>query len=174
MEKQLIFSEWLNEDQASNMAFQNAITTNPRDTNARVVYADYLQDYDLANEDTLNFLRFNPRKPTFINLPNGKVWAGYNFTIEEIKNISIGEFSDFFSPRTMKMFGSTVGRQAYNGPGGTYFVTGEKDANSQERMYNVRKFFMDYENKRHRISSISRHPDVKSANAVAKKLANEY
>lgn len=46
----------------------------------------------------------------------------------------------FFNPDTMRCFGSRVMEDAWDGPGGVFFVTSEREPSSRERWYKVRRF----------------------------------
>lgn len=175
MNKYNNFWNWLVESASDHKAFQDGIRTNPQDFTVRGVYADYLQDNDLASEETLNFLRFNKRRatPTFINLPDGKVWAGHFFDKNEIINLSRGQGGSFFSPASMRTFNSKVSNEVFNGPGGTYFITSETGINTQEnvRTYSVRKFSVIYPEGNYRISTVKAFPDLRTAKRAAKQLS---
>lgn len=48
--------------------------------------------------------------------------------------------SNWWDKGTMRMFGSRVSDQVYQGPGGIYFVTSEKNFSGDKRFYSVRQY----------------------------------
>ncbi len=140
----LNFGNWLAENVSDHAAFQRAVRQNPGDMHARSVYADYLQDSDLASEETLNLLRHTIKPVTFVNTPDGKVWAGTNYTMDDIKRIVAGKGGLFFSRNNARFFRSFTSDSVFCGPGGNYFITSELDTLDNERRYTVRKFDPDH------------------------------
>ena len=60
-------------NKGDHLAFQKAISENPTDRTAKLVYSDYLQDHDLASEEDINKLRTTPGRVRFTTHPNGTV-----------------------------------------------------------------------------------------------------
>ena len=60
-----------------------------------------------------------------------------NITDIKRANKKAGKF--FFSPDTMKFFGSRIESKVYEGRGGIYFVTSEQPPHGK-RIFNVRRF----------------------------------
>lgn len=173
------FWQWLGEDKAERAAFEQIINANYRDMTARQVYADWLQERDLqANQDSLNFLRFNRRAPIFRDV-GGKIWVGYEYRSDEIEDIMRGQSSHFFSPTTKRSFSSRLSGEVANGPGGTWFVTSERPIQSSfgsarpRRVYSVRQFIANYEDGkvRYSIGKGDIFSDLNAAKRAAKRMA---
>lgn len=70
------------------------------------------------------------------------------WTIEDIKRANADAGYYFFSPSTMRSFNSRVSDTVYQGPGGIFFVTSEKNRGrynywssiEHPRLYSVRQF----------------------------------
>ncbi len=92
--------------------------------------------------------------------------------IEEIKknNIEAGRF--FFSPETMRFFGSRVHPAVYEGPGGIYFVTSEQPPHGP-RTYTVHQALPEgrYHGPGALIITVSHHPNRNRAHADAHRRA---
>lgn len=163
--------------------FIEKINRQPTEATHRAVYADWLEENDpesvapQTNEgvNTLDFLRTH-RGPAWVGIgPDGKVAAGRKWTIKAIREASRAGGGHFFSPATMRMFGSQVHGSAFNGPGGITFVTSENGAYEDDpRRFTVRSFQPAYGNFSPRISTfVSRgHETLEAATAVAQRLAS--
>lgn len=62
------------------------------------------------------------------------------FSITEIKRANKEGGFHFFDKSTMEFFNSKVYPHVYDGPGGIYFVTGEKMREHSHLRYTVRRF----------------------------------
>lgn len=62
------------------------------------------------------------------------------WSVNKIKEASRATGSYWFSPDTMRTFGTKVERTVYQGPGGIFFITSEDDFRRERRLWTVRKF----------------------------------
>jgi len=94
------------------------------------------------------------------------------YNIEDIKRGNARAGLHFFEPGTMRFFNSRIGRTAYNGPGGVYFVTSEAIEPGAPRRYKVRRF--DPKTKGiHTMEPFHNFAERRTAIAYAKALAEK-
>lgn len=119
--------------------FRTAIALNPRDRVARGAYADFLEERDQHGDpDTLHALREHDG-PVWVAEAEGKTHAGPRLSMADVRRIAVEKGSHWFDPDTMRFFGTRMGREVYNGPGGVFLVTSEQPPHGP-RTYTVRRF----------------------------------
>lgn len=116
------------EQDRQSKAFQTLIHRLPHTQVDRSVYADWLQDRDLHHdEQTLAALRDPDLHAVHVRtLPSGKVWAGRDYTIHQIRehNQSVG--SHWFDPDTMRFWNTRLNDDVFAGPAGVFFTTSDR------------------------------------------------
>lgn len=117
------------EQDRQSKAFQTLIHRLPHTQVDRGVYADWLQDRDLHHdEQTLATLRDPDLHAVHVRtLPSGKVWAGRDYTINQIREHNQREGYHWFDPATMRSFGTRLNDEVFAGPAGVFFTTSDRD-----------------------------------------------
>lgn len=101
------------------------------------------------------------------------------WTIDDIKRANADAGYYFFSPSTMRSFNSRVSDEVYQGPGGVFFVTSEKNRGScnywnsieRPRLYTVRQFLPETGDVKN-MEGFQKYKTLDSAKRAAKRYAN--
>lgn len=94
------------------------------------------------------------------------------YTIDRIKSEMDAKGSFWWTPDTMRFFGTRVLGEAVEGPGGVYFVTSEKPP-SGTRQYTVRQYFTDKQDIRSAGKGMCGYKTAQAAHAAAIAMAND-
>lgn len=138
-----------------------------KDTTPRSVYADWIEENEphTATPETLALLRGS--EPVWVSRgPDGVVRAGKKWTMAEIRKANASAGGYWFSPGTMRFFGTRVHGQPVSGPGGVYFVTSDDNYDRTGRFFSLRQFHPDTVTK-----AVSSHGDLGRFNTQAEAVA---
>lgn len=117
----------------SALALALEMMKHPENAMTRLVFADSLEEAGFNEEAT------DQRDKATSDLKTWKNLLAERWTEEAMarRNREVG--NHWFSQDTKRFFGSRIG-MVYQGPGGVYFVSSEKDFQGKRRLYTVRRF----------------------------------
>jgi len=108
--------------------------------NSWPIVADHLEESGLADQKTLDTLRSATGPLLLHRNAEGQYVATPKLTVSDLRRINRENGGHYFSPETMRFFGTRMEKKVHHGPGGIFFVHSGDNFDRTARQWHVTRF----------------------------------